>query len=224
MSKEIIANSLNRNFESLKKVDENGVEYWEARELMLILGYKKWEKAEEVVARAARACINSGQAVDNHFHRMGKMVYIGSNTVREVRDWKLDRYACYLIAQNGDPKKPEIAMAQTYFAIQTRRQENTDKDNNSQEKIRNGTGSYNSSPLGKSLMRERSLHIDPLNFLLGIFTHHFDISPQGDDVDHIARPVMYPRIDRWSEAQRETFHRDPQTFRGYKVSPFMHDD
>jgi len=92
MTKEIVANSLNKNFESLKKVDENGVEYWEARELMPILGYKKWEKAEEVVARAARACINSGQAVDNHFHRVGKMVYIGSNTVREVRDWKLDRY------------------------------------------------------------------------------------------------------------------------------------
>lgn len=115
--------SINKDFESIKKIDENGVEYWEARELMPILGYKKWEKAEEVVARAASACINSGQAVDNHFHRLGKMVKIGSNTVREVRDWKLDRYACYLIAQNGDSKKIEIALAQTYFAIQTRKQE-----------------------------------------------------------------------------------------------------
>ncbi len=122
MEKEII-NSLNKNFESLKKIDDDGVEYWEARELMPVLGYLKWEKAEDVIARAARACINSGQAVDNHFHRMGKMVDIGSNTVREVRDWKLDRYACYLIAQNGDSKKQEIAMAQTYFAIQTRKQE-----------------------------------------------------------------------------------------------------
>lgn len=123
MSKEIIINSLNKDFEKIKKVDENRVEYWEARELMPLLGYKKWEKAEEVIARAAGACINSGQAVDNHFHRLGKMVDIGSNTVRQVRDWKLDRFACYLIAQNGDPKKQEIAMAQTYFAIQTRRQE-----------------------------------------------------------------------------------------------------
>jgi DNA-damage-inducible protein D len=123
MNKEIVLNSLNKDFESIKKADKDGVEYWEARELMPLLGYKKWEKAEEVVARAARACINSGQAVDNHFHRSVKMVDIGSNTVREVRDWKLDRYACYLIAQNGDPKKQEIAIAQTYFAIQTRRQE-----------------------------------------------------------------------------------------------------
>jgi DNA-damage-inducible protein D len=123
MANEIIINSLNKNFESIKKVDENGVEYWQAREIMPLLGYPNWEKAEEVVGRAARACINSGQAVDNHFHRTVKMVAIGSNTVREVRDWKLDRYACYLIAQNGDSNKQAIALAQTYFAIQTRRQE-----------------------------------------------------------------------------------------------------
>lgn len=122
MTQDII-NSLNKGFESIKKVDENGIEYWQARELMPLLGYPKWEKAEEVIGRAARACINSGQVVDNHFHLSGKMVEIGSNTVREVRDWKLDRFACYLVAQNGDPNKLEIAMAQAYFAIQTRKQE-----------------------------------------------------------------------------------------------------
>jgi len=122
MSKDII-NSLNKDFESIKKVDENGIEYWQARELMPLLGYEKWQNAEEVIGRAARACVNSGQAVDNHFTEFSKMVEIGSNTVRQLRDWKLDRYACYLVAQNGDPKKLEIAMAQTYFAIQTRRQE-----------------------------------------------------------------------------------------------------
>lgn len=123
MPQEIAINALNKDFESIKKVDENGVEYWEARELMPLLGYPNWQKAEEVIARAARACVNSSQAVDNHFNRLVKMVDIGSNTVRQVRDWKLDRYACYLVAQNGDPKKQEIAMAQTYFAIQTRKQE-----------------------------------------------------------------------------------------------------
>lgn len=112
-----------KNFEDIKKIDENGVEYWTGRELMPILGYEKWEKAEEVIVRAARSCINSGQDVDNHFHQTGKMVKIGSDTVREVRDYKLDRYACYLIAQNGDSKKQAIALAQTYFAIQTRKQE-----------------------------------------------------------------------------------------------------
>ncbi len=119
----IILSSPRRDFEDIKKIDENGVEYWEARELLPLLGYRKWEKAEEVIVRAARACINSGQDVDNHFHRTGKMVKIGSNTVREIRNYKLDRYACYLIAQNGDSNKAEIAFAQTYFAIQTRKQE-----------------------------------------------------------------------------------------------------
>jgi DNA-damage-inducible protein D len=123
MTKEILANSLNINFESIKKVDKNGVEYWHARELMWILGYHKWDKAEEVIGRAAAACMNSGEDVDNHFHQTGKMVAIGSDAVRNIRDWKLDRYACYLVAQNGDSSKPEIALAQTYFAIQTRRQE-----------------------------------------------------------------------------------------------------
>lgn len=74
MSKEIVINSLNKNFESIKKVDKNGVEYWEARELMPILGYPNWQKAEEVIARAAKACINSSQTVDNHFNRLVKMV------------------------------------------------------------------------------------------------------------------------------------------------------
>lgn len=123
MVNEITPSAPHRDFESIKKFDESGVEYWEARELMPLLGYENWQKSEEVIGRAARACMNSGQVVDNHFNQTVKMVNIGSNTVRKVRDYKLDRYACYLIAQNGDPNKPAIAIAQTYFAIQTRRQE-----------------------------------------------------------------------------------------------------
>jgi DNA-damage-inducible protein D len=115
--------ALNINFENIKKVDKDGIEYWEARKLLPLLDYPNWQKAEEVIARAAKACMNSGQNVDNHFNRLVKMVKIGSNAVREVVDWKLDRYACYLIAQNGDSKKNVIALAQTYFAIQTRKQE-----------------------------------------------------------------------------------------------------
>ncbi len=123
MTNEITTTSINKNFESIKNIDKNGVECWQARELMPLLGYKKWEKAEDVISRAARACVNSGQDVRNHFHQTVKMVEIGSNTMREIRDWNLDRFACYLVAQNGDPNKQEIALAQTYFAIQTRRQE-----------------------------------------------------------------------------------------------------
>ncbi|MEI8232200.1 MAG: DNA damage-inducible protein D [bacterium] len=123
MTPQLALISLHSNFESIKNVDDNGVEYWEARDLMPLLGYKVWQKSEFVIERATQACINSGESVKNHFNRTVKMVEIGSNTIREIKNWKLDRYACYLIAQNGDPYKKEIAEAQTYFAIQTRRQE-----------------------------------------------------------------------------------------------------
>ncbi len=135
MANELTPSSPHKDFESIKKIDENGIEYWEARELMPVLGYENWQKAEEVIARAAKACINSGQDVDNHFNQTVKMVNIGSNTVREVRNYKLDRYACYLIAQNGDPKKHEIATAQTYFAIQTRRQEIFEQLSDSEKRL-----------------------------------------------------------------------------------------
>ena len=123
MTNAIIPSSPHKNFEDIKKIDENKIEYWTARELLPLLGYKKWQNSEEVISRAKKACVNSGQDTENHFTGFSKMVEIGSNTVREVKNYKLDRYACYLIAQNGDPKKPEIALAQTYFAIQTRKQE-----------------------------------------------------------------------------------------------------
>ena len=123
MDTNIISQGPHKDFENIKHLDENGVEYWKARELLPILGYEKWQNAEEVITRAVKACINSGQYVDNHFTRLSKMVEVGSRTVREVRDYKLDRYACYLIAQNGDSNKPEISLAQTYFALQTRKQE-----------------------------------------------------------------------------------------------------
>jgi DNA-damage-inducible protein D len=112
-----------KDFESLKKIDAHGIEYWTARELMTLLGYSRWENFDTVITRAAKACLESGQIVENHFRTITKMVPVGSNTVRPVKDYQLDRYACYLIAQNGDSNKPEIAVAQTYFAIQTRRQE-----------------------------------------------------------------------------------------------------
>lgn len=123
MTPQLALISLNKNFEDIKQLDDKGIEYWEARDLMPILGYQKWEKAEYVIERAAQACLNSGESIQNHFHHTVKLVEIGSNTVREIKNWKLDRYACYLIAQNGDPYKKEIAEAQTYFAIQTRKQE-----------------------------------------------------------------------------------------------------
>ncbi len=127
MSEELSVNGPSGSFESIKKIDGNGVEFWTARELMPKLGYTRWEAFDGVISRATRAALNSGQTVENHFRQLTKMVDIGSGTKRAVKDWKLDRYACYLIAQNGDSSKIEISLAQTYFTVQTRRQEIFDK-------------------------------------------------------------------------------------------------
>ncbi len=100
-----------------------GIECWSARELQSLLGYSKWENFEKVIQKAKDACENAGELVEDHFPDVRKMVEIGSNTERQVDDIALTRYACYLIAQNGDSRKEEIAFAQNYFAVQTRRAE-----------------------------------------------------------------------------------------------------
>lgn len=114
------------SFESLKKLNQNGIEYWSARDLQPCLGYSEWRKFDNTVKKALESCKQSGNNPDDHFVGADKMVQIGSQTTREVEDYHLSRFACYLIAQNGDSRKPEIAQAQQYFAIQTRRQELSD--------------------------------------------------------------------------------------------------
>ncbi len=123
MDNSIIPTSLHKDFEFIKKMDEHGYEYWEARELMPLVGYVEWRKFNETIRRAQATCISTNQNIQDHFVGAAKMVEIGSKTNRKVADYHLSRFACYLIAQNGDPRKPEIAFAQTYFAVQTRRQE-----------------------------------------------------------------------------------------------------
>ena len=115
-------------FENIKHIDNEGNEFWYARELQEILGYKEWRKFKGVIKRAKTACNNSNITHSDHFVGIDKMVSIGSKTSRKVEDYKLSRYACYLIAQNGDSRKRVIALAQTYFAIQTRKQEITEKE------------------------------------------------------------------------------------------------
>lgn len=103
--------------------DADGVEYWLARELQELMGYAQWRRFRQVIERAKVACEGSGQKVINHFAEVGKKVSVGSGAVREVEDLMLTRYACYLIAQNADPAKEVVAFAQSYFALQTRKQE-----------------------------------------------------------------------------------------------------
>jgi DNA-damage-inducible protein D len=114
---------VNNIFEKIRHINEHGQEFWSARELMPALGYTEWRKFEGVIAKAKEACKSSQQAPSDHIGGAAKMVLVGSEAERKVDDYFLSRYACYLIAQNGDPRKEEIAFAQTYFAIQTRKQE-----------------------------------------------------------------------------------------------------
>lgn len=115
-------------FEDIKHIDEKGNEYWEARELQQILGYSKWQNFDITIDRAKEACNNSNINEKDHFTDVSKMVVIGSGAKRKQKDYKLSRYACYLIAQNGDSRKNIIALAQTYFAVQTRKMELTEQE------------------------------------------------------------------------------------------------
>ena len=117
-------------FEDIKHIGEFGNEYWLARELKNVLGYNQWRSINDLIERAKVACKESKYNVDDHFALYRKMVGIGSKTQRKVIDYKLSRYACYLIVMNGNPKKEIIALGQTYFAIQTRKQELSEKEYN----------------------------------------------------------------------------------------------
>jgi len=120
---DIVPSAMHKDFEGIKKIGENGYEFWDARELMLLLRYKRWEDFHIAIKRAQVTCLSAKQSLDDHFRDVPKMVEIGSGAIRKQANYQLSRFACYLIAENGDPRKPEIAFAQTYFAVQTRKQE-----------------------------------------------------------------------------------------------------
>ncbi len=117
-------------FDSIKHIDEFGNEYWEARELQLALEYVQWRRFEDVINKAKIACLNSNNNILNHFAEVGKTIPMPKGAIKTVLDYKLSRYACYLIVQNADPRKKVIALGQTYFAVQTRKKELTEKEYN----------------------------------------------------------------------------------------------
>lgn len=120
-----IMNKTEKNFEDIKHIDKNGVEFWYARELMEMLEYSKWGNFIKVIDKAKKSCENSNNTIFEHFADVGKTIKMPKNAEKTIEDMKLTRYACYLIAQNGDSRKKAIALAQTYFAVQTRKQEIT---------------------------------------------------------------------------------------------------
>ena len=117
-------------FEDIKHIDENGNEYWLARELMEVLEYSLWQNFHKTIKIAMMNCNNSNYDVSNHFIDVNKMINLAKNAIRKIQDYKLTRYACYLIVLNCDPRKKVIALAKTYFAIQTRKQELSEKEYN----------------------------------------------------------------------------------------------
>ena len=123
MAEENLPVAARKSFEDLKQHNQYGAEYWTARDLQPHLGYGQWRSFENAIQKAMTSCEKSGNDPGHHFARARKMIEVGKGGVREVDDYHLSRFACYLIAQNGDPRKPEIAFAQKYFAVQTRRQE-----------------------------------------------------------------------------------------------------
>jgi len=155
-------------FEDIKHIDKEGNEYWYARELQIVLGYRQWRSIKELIDRAMIACKESKYNIDDHFAVQRKMVDIGSKTTRKIIDYKLSRYACYLIVMNGNPKKEIIALGQTYFAIQTRKQELSEKEYNEltedekrlyqRNKVRSGNIKLNKTALNAGVKNFGEFH------------------------------------------------------------------
>lgn len=137
-------------FEQIKQVDENGIEFWYARDLQGVLEYGKWQNFENVILKAKEACEQNNNLLADHFTEVSKMVELGSGAVRNLLDIKLSRYACYLVVMNGDPKKRPIALGQSYFAIKTRERELSEQfdelsEDEKRKSIRNELKEHNKS-------------------------------------------------------------------------------
>jgi len=136
MSEQLPIPATTNTFERIKRVNPSGAEFWSARELARVLEYTEFRNLAAVIAKARQACAKSGHTVSDHFVDITEMVGIGSGAQRPIEDWALSRYACYLVIQNADPTKPIVALGQSYFAVQTRRQELADDKALQEDKTR----------------------------------------------------------------------------------------
>ncbi len=136
MSSQLPVPAGSSTFERIKQTNAQGQEFWSARDLAQVLEYLNFRNFVPVIEKAKEACVKSGHAVADHLAQMRRMVTIGSGAQREIEDWALSRYACYLVIQNADPSKPLVALGQTYFAVQTRRQELADGDTLKEDTLR----------------------------------------------------------------------------------------
>ena len=157
----------NNVFENIKHIDEYGNEYWYARELQKVLEYKEWRNFKIVIEKAKTSCENSKINTHDHFVELNKMIELGKTAKRKINDYKLSRYACYLIVQNGDPSKAVIALGQTYFAIQTRKQElleeynllpEDDKRLKNRKEIRTGNRTLNRTAINAGVKNLDKFH------------------------------------------------------------------
>ena len=141
-----VSNSAQSPFEDAKKTNEDGMDFWTARDLMIILEYSDFRNLENAIVKAQKACENSGQNITDHFVEVTNMIRIGKGAKREVKDYWLSRYACYLTIQNADPSKPMVALGQTYFAVQTRKQEVFEEQSEEEKRLmlRNELKKHNS--------------------------------------------------------------------------------
>jgi len=155
--KQEIVQQLHKNFDSYVQKTEDGLEFWFARDLQILLGYEQWKNFKKVIEKAKIACGKTKLVVNDHFADIGKMVGVGSGAKREIDDIALTRYACYLIAQNGDSSKEPIAFAMAYFAVQTRKQELIEKRLNETERLMFREKLSNSEKQFSGLIYERGI-------------------------------------------------------------------
>ena len=151
-------------FESIKHIDDDGNEFWYAREFMKVLEYKRWDKFLNVIKNAVQSCINSNVHIFYHFSQVGKTIKMPKNATKTILDYKLSRYACYLIAQNADPRKEIVARAQTYFAVQTRRQELLDKEYENMSELERRIYQRNLTKKGNQALNEAARDAGVKNF------------------------------------------------------------